>query len=101
MALDRRCSATEVPGSACKRRASAHFVDDGEDSEEDDLENVAGAELAAGELASKPLFMISSRNERSTLTKRLCVAIILASGVGSGDFTITVVDEGHFLQLAV
>ena len=29
------------------------------------------------------------------------VAIILPSGVGSGDFTITVVDGGHFLELAV
>ena len=101
MALDRRFSATEVPGSACKRRASAVFVDDDEESEEHDLENGAGAELTAGELAFKPFFMISSWDERSTLTKRLCVAIILPSGVGSGDFTITVVDGAHFLQLAV
>ena len=60
MADDLSCSATEVPGSACKRRASAVFVDEDEERDEDDLENGAGAELTAGELAFKPLFMISS-----------------------------------------
>ena len=39
--------------------------------------------------------------ERSTPTKRLFVAILLPSDVGSGDFTITVMDGGHFLQLTV
>ena len=53
------------------------FVDDDKDSEEENVDNGAGAELRAGELSYKPLFIISSRIERSTLTKRLCVAIRL------------------------
>ena len=49
----------------------------------------------------EPLYMISSWNKRTTLNTRSCVAIILSSGVVCGNFTITVVDGGGFLQLAV
>lgn len=72
-----------------------------EDTDAEDLEEGAGSELISGDLSFKPLFMISSWTERSTLAKRLCVAIILPSGVGSGDFTINVVDCGQYLQLSV
>ena len=97
----RWCSASELTSSARKRRFSTMSGGEIEDSDSEDLETGAGSELISGELTFKPLYMISRWAEQFTLTKRLCVAIILPSGVGSGNFTITVVDGGQFLQLAV
>ena len=45
--------------------------------------------------------MISSWKKRSTTNKRLCMEIILPLGVGATNFTISVVDGGAFLRLAV
>ena len=72
------------------------FAVDDKDSEEKNMDTGARAESRAGEMYYKPLFMISSSIGRSTLIKRLCVAISLPSGIGSRDFTITVVDGGFF-----
>lgn len=98
--LDRRCSAGET-NPARKRRFAAVSDGEMEESDADGLEEGAGAELTSGDLSFKPLFMISNWTERSTLAKRLSVAIILPSGIGTGDFSINVVDGGQYLQLAV
>ena len=101
VALHRRCRATDEPDSVRKRRASAVFVDDNEESKDNKVDTGTGAELTAGEPANKAWFMISCWIEVSTLTKGLCLAIIVPSGVGPCDFTIAVGDGGQFLQLVI
>lgn len=100
ISLDRRCSAGDTYGSGRKRRHLAS-TDVDEDDSDSGLEDGAGAELVSGDLVFKPLFIISKWVERTTLVKRLTVAVILPSGIGSGDFTISVVDGGQYLRLAV
>lgn len=66
-----------------------------------DVEDGVGTELVLGERSFRPLYLISEWNEPATMTRRISVAILLPSGVGSGDFTLRVVDGGEFLELTV
>lgn len=55
--------------------------------------------LHSGMLSCKPHCLISNCVENSTLNKRLSVVLILPSGVGSGNFNISVLAGGGLLQL--
>ena len=49
----------------------------------------------------KPLYLISEWNEPRTTNRRISVAILLPSGISCGDFSISVHEGGHALNLRV
>lgn len=48
-----------------------------------------------------PLHLLSVWQEPGTTAKRLAVAILLPSGVGAGDFTVRVIEDGDVLEISV
>lgn len=99
--LDRRCNAGKISMSACKRRLEAVAEDVDDEGEEREPLGRAGSELMSRDLSFKPLFLISNWTERTYLSKRLSISKILPSRIGSGRFTITVVDDGNVSQISV
>ncbi len=69
--------------------------------EDDDNETAPGAELTLGEKFFKPLYLLSIWKEPGTMTKRVTAAVILPSGVETGDFSICISPCGMSLEIAV
>ena len=49
----------------------------------------------------KPLYLISEWNEPETTNRRISIAILLPSGICSGEFSISVEEGGSALDLRV
>ena len=83
----------------CRQNIDVEAHED--ESEEWEPFGEGGSVVTPGNLSFKPLFTISNWTERTTLPKRLSVAIILPADISSEDFIIIVVDCGSLLQLSV
>lgn len=51
-----------------------------------------------GELSLKPLYLTSVWAKPGATARRASLAVLLPSGVGAGDFTVRVVDDGEFAE---
>eukprot|EP00172_Hildenbrandia_rubra_P004243 Plantae.Rhodophyta-Hildenbrandia_rubra.ctg8188.p1 GENE.Plantae.Rhodophyta-Hildenbrandia_rubra.ctg8188~~Plantae.Rhodophyta-Hildenbrandia_rubra.ctg8188.p1 ORF type:complete len:223 (-),score=23.23 Plantae.Rhodophyta-Hildenbrandia_rubra.ctg8188:110-778(-) len=88
--LNARCAAD----AGRKRRSSEALERGGELADEG-----AGDELLLSPSSFKPLRLISCWIEQESLTKRATAAIALPSGVGAGQFSSRVVDDGEHLEV--
>ena len=99
-ALNRRSTGHDLESSSKRRRLDS--------SADEVIENIVdegnadiGEELVMGEIVFKPLYIVSAWKEPGSMTNCVSVAVCLPSGVGRGDFSFRVVDDGAFLEVCV
>ena len=59
------------------------------------------SESLSGHRLFRPLYLLSEWSEPGTTTKRITVAIVLPSGIETGNFSIRIVEDGKCLLLVV
>ena len=99
-ALNRRSSGHDLESASKRRRIGSaaddiieHFADEGDAS--------IGEEIIMGDMVFKPLYIVSAWKEPGSMTYCVSVAVCLPSGVGRGDYSFRVVEEGAFLEVSV
>ena len=60
-----------------------------------------GEEFIVREMVVKPLYMVSAMKEPVSMNNCVSVVVCLPSGVGRGNFSFRVVNEGAFLEVCV
>lgn len=54
-----------------------------------------------GEFAFESLYLLAEQDESGNKTEHIAVAIVVLSGIGSGDFTLSVPEGGYYLELSI
>ena len=100
-ALNRKCSDVKSPSRKRRFRDAleANLESDDECEEVEEVEDVS--ESLSGPRLFRPLYLLSEWSGPETTTKIITVAIVLPTGIETGNFSIRIVEDGKCLLLVV
>ena len=99
--LNTKCTGEESAFSLRKKLLLEKGADSSGSEQESTSLNPMLGPVQQGRLSFEPFHLISTWTEPETTTTRLTLAIVLLSGLGSGNFSMRVAERGACVELAV